>query len=41
MSLEDRCHHLIPKEDIRFQVWLCQDRLYEWALEDSIANAGD
>ena len=41
MILEDRCHHFIPEEDICFQVRLCQDRFYEWALKDGIANAGN
>ena len=41
MILEDRCHHFIPKEDIRFQVRLCQDCFYEWALKNGIANAGN
>ena len=41
MILEDRCHHFIPEEDIRFQVRLCQDRFYERALKDGIANAGN
>ena len=41
MILEDHCHHFIPEEDICFQLRLCQDSLYERALEDSIANTGD